>query len=187
MSVKKDISLLPVEENANSFLSKLLKWVSTVGRVVVIFTELIVICAFISRFWLDRKNSDLSEVIRQRKAILESTKDFETEYSLLQQRLSLIKTNYASTPEYDNNLKSLVDSAPDDILFDQITIKTNEQNQNTASFTALAFKEDSIVNFITNIALNPDIDTTNVLNIEKKTKENKYTITINTIFAKKSP
>jgi hypothetical protein len=186
MPAKKEISLLPSEENANSFLSKALKWTNTVGRVIIIFTELIVISAFVSRFWLDRKNSDLSEVIRQRKAILESTQDFEKEYGLLQQRLKIIKNNYLSTPGFDQNIKSLVGSAPDDISFNQMSLSLNDKNLVNADFSTIAFKEDSIINFITNLALNPDIDVVNVLNIEKKTKENKYTIDINVVFTKKN-
>ncbi|MBU4397602.1 hypothetical protein KKC08_05560 [Patescibacteria group bacterium] len=80
---KREISLLPKDQDNNSSTAKLIRWITTVGRVVIIFTELIVIAAFVSRFWLDRKNSDLSESIRQQKAILESTALFEVDYSTL--------------------------------------------------------------------------------------------------------
>ena len=80
MPSKKEISLLPAEENLNTFSARFLKWVTSVGRVVIVFVELIVIGAFLSRFWLDRKNSDLSETLRQQKAILASTQEFEKDY-----------------------------------------------------------------------------------------------------------
>ncbi|MBU1129800.1 hypothetical protein KKE45_00570, partial [Patescibacteria group bacterium] len=88
---KKEISFLPKHQDNHSFIAKLVRWVTTVGRSVIIFTELIVIAAFVSRFWLDRKNSDLSESIRQQKAILESTAPFEKDFLILQNRLKAIK------------------------------------------------------------------------------------------------
>jgi len=87
MPPKKEISLLPSEENLNSPLAKITKWATSTGRVVIIFVELIVILAFLSRFSLDRRNADLSETLRQQKAILASTKDFENDYLSLQKRL----------------------------------------------------------------------------------------------------
>jgi len=53
MPAKKEISLLPDEENLDSFSARAFRWLTTVGRYVIVFTELIVICAFLSRFWLD--------------------------------------------------------------------------------------------------------------------------------------
>jgi len=76
MANKKELSLLPDSSNPNSFSARFIKWVTTIGRWVMTLTELIVISAFISRFWLDRKNSDLSDLIRQKQAILESTQEF---------------------------------------------------------------------------------------------------------------
>jgi methyl coenzyme M reductase subunit C-like uncharacterized protein (methanogenesis marker protein 7) len=77
MPAKKEISLLPDEENLNTLSARVLRYLTTIGRVIIILTELAVISAFLSRFWLDRKNADLSETIRQQKAILESTQEFE--------------------------------------------------------------------------------------------------------------
>ena len=71
---------MPDSYNPNSFNARFIKWLTTIGRWVMTLTELIVISAFISRFWLDRKNSDLSDLIRQKQAILESTQYFESEF-----------------------------------------------------------------------------------------------------------
>jgi hypothetical protein len=185
MATKKELSLLPDAENPNSFSAKTLKWLTTVGRWVIVLTELIVIVAFISRFWLDRKNSDLSEIIRQRQAILASTQEFENEFNSFQKRLDYVRKFYENQPEYDQKIDILVKSTPIDITYKNITINQDEKNGDiTINASLIAFNEKSIVDFIKNLKLNPLIDVVNITNIEKKSNENNYTISITCIFNK---
>lgn len=185
MPVKKEMSLLPEEENINTFSARAGRWLTTVGRYVIVFTELIVICAFLSRFWLDRTNSDLSEVIRQQKAILGSTADFEKDFSLLQRRLKTIKNFYQNQPEYQSKVQSLTESTPLDINFKQLAIARDpDTNDVTAKITLIAYREESIVNFITNLAVNPNIAKVNILSIDKKPKDLAYNISLTLNFVK---
>jgi hypothetical protein len=184
MPAKKEISLLPDEENIDSFSARALRWLTTVGRYVIVLTELIVICAFLSRFWLDRTNSDLSEVIRQQQAILASTGSFETEYTQLQQRLNTIKNFYQNQPEYQTKIQALTDSTPLDITYTNLTLTQDTSNHTTADIQFSAYQESSIVNFITNLIVNPQISSVNIQTIEKKTKENIYHVDLSLIFGK---
>jgi Tfp pilus assembly protein PilN len=189
MPGKKELSLLPDEANLNTPLARLLRWLTTVGRFVIVFTELIVISAFLSRFWLDRKNSDLSEIIRQQKAILASTADFEKDYSLLQSRLQFIDTFIKKQPDYPGLIKSLVNTVPEDIFFQSFNLSQGEVDPSslTSVLSLYTYREDSIVNFITNLTLNPDIDSVNIRRIEKKAKDNKYYVDISLTFKKNEP
>lgn len=183
---KKEISLLPTEDNNNTLIARVLRWLTSVGRVIIIITELIVISAFISRFWLDRKNADLSEVVRQQKAILASTQDFETEYRSLQERLTYIDNFYKSEPKYIDAMNSLVQSMPDAIFFQNISLSSDEKtSQISAKLDLYSYQEDTIVDFITNLKLNPDISSVNVQKIEKKPKDSKYYLNISLTFLKK--
>jgi hypothetical protein len=180
MPGKKEISLLPNEVNQNTPLARLLHWLTTVGRFIIVFTELIVISAFISRFWLDRKNSDLSEIIRQQKAILASTSNFEKEYSSLQSRLKYIDTFYQNRPDYQTQIKKISGSLPPDIYFENFTIGQDEKNPKilTAYINLYTYREDLIVEFITNLTANPSITNLNVQKIEKKAKDSRYYIDV---------
>lgn len=183
MAVKKEVSLLPESENPRSFLARFFKWVTTVGRATIIITELIVILAFVSRFWLDRKNSDLSEVSRQKQAILESVIPFETDFVKLQQRLTYIKDFYNNQPEYNKQIDSLITSTPEDLFFERLSISKDEKTKLTTINTSLiAYKEESIVSFITNLMINPNIDQVNINKIEKKERENQYSISLTLLF-----
>ena len=187
MAIKKEISLLPESENPRSFSARFFKWITTTGRVTIVLTELIVISVFISRFWLDRKNSDLSENVRQKQAILESATPFETEFTKLQERLVYIKTFYSSQPKFDEQISSLIASTPKDLFYEKIAVSTDEKTKTTIiDATLAAYKEESIVSFITNLMLNPDIDQVNISKIEKKENENQYSVTITLNFKKAS-
>ncbi len=185
MPAKKEISLLPNEENLNTFSARFLRWVTSVGRVVIIFVELIVIGAFLSRFWLDRKNSDLSETLRQQKAILGSTQEFEKDYVSLQERLKFIKNFYKTEPKYTESLNSLIQSIPDGIYFQNISFNSGEKASIiTGSVEAFSYQEDAIIDFIVNLKLNPDISSVNVQKIEKKTKDSKFYLSLSLTFNK---
>lgn len=178
---------MPDEMDLNSPSARLLRWITTVGRVVIIATELVVIGAFLSRFYLDRKNADLSEVIRQQRAILDSTKEFEDDFTQLQTKLSTIKKVYAATPAYDEKISDLVTSTPLDIRYESMSIKKSDTNTISADIELIAFQEESIVNFITNLILSPSMDSVNIRTIKKNSKENFYRVTIALVFKKDQP
>ena len=186
MAIKKELSLLPDAENPNSLSARVLKWLTTVGRWVIVLTELVVIVAFVSRFWLDRKNSDLSEVIRQRQAILASTRGFEEEFKSFQRRLIYVRNFYENQPDYDEKIDILVKSTPNDLTYKSISIKQDKKNSDiTVSASLIAFNEKSIVDFVKNLKLNPKIDSANINNIEKKANENNYSLSVSVVFKSK--
>src|SRR3989344_1080687 len=85
---KKHLSINLLKAKEISFLDKFLNWALTVGRLVVIATELIALFAFIYRFSLDRQLIDLHSKIKQEEAIVNSLKESEQSYRNLQDRLA---------------------------------------------------------------------------------------------------
>jgi Tfp pilus assembly protein PilN len=86
---QRPINLLPQEEFAASTFGRVLTWLVSSFRIIVILTELIVLASFFSRFWLDAKNTDLTEEINQKRVVIESFSDFENEFRKTQQRLKI--------------------------------------------------------------------------------------------------
>lgn len=181
MPIKKELSLLPNELNNNSFSARTIHYLTSVGRYIIVFTELIVISAFISRFWLDRQNSDLSESLRQQKAILESTADFEKEYSLLQSRLNYIETSYHNQPNYLQHIKALTSSIPTDVFFQNFDV-----DYTSAQISVYSYQENSLIDMIVSLSLNPDINTVDIRKIEKKSKDSKYFVDVYLKFKEKN-
>lgn len=184
MSARREMSFLPDEENTNSLSARVVKWATTAGRFVIVFTELIVVSAFLSRFWLDRTNSDLSEAVRQQKAILESTQEFEVDYSNLQRRLKLVRTLYDSQPDYADKLMALASSVPPEVTFEQLSLEQDPKSKAVnARVSLFTHQETAIVDLITNLLVNPSISTVDIQTIEKKPKSNQYDVNLSLTFA----
>jgi len=116
------INLLPQEEFASSTLGRILAWLLSTFRIIVIFTEVIVMAVFLSRFWLDAKANDLNDLIRKNKAILSTTTEFENEFRNIQKKLgtfSKISAIKINPSEYINLINK---SLPADVFLTSILI-----------------------------------------------------------------
>ncbi|MEI7603479.1 MAG: hypothetical protein WCJ19_00495 [bacterium] len=62
------------------FVDKLYKWIVSVGRYIVIGVEMVVLSAFVARFFLDQNLNDLTEKINDRNLIIKSKSSEEKIY-----------------------------------------------------------------------------------------------------------
>jgi Tfp pilus assembly protein PilN len=109
------INLLPKKGFYTTLAGRVLTWILSTFRGIVIFTEVIVMLAFLSRFWLDAKNSDLSDEIDQKQAVIISTLDFEKEYKITQKKLTILKDVLTGEIHASNILKNITESVPNGI------------------------------------------------------------------------
>lgn len=86
------INLIGKEDFAATPYGRIVTWAITYGRYIMIGTEIVVLLAFISRFSLDRKLTDLKEEISQKQAIIVANQSLEADVRNLQTRLAKIKT-----------------------------------------------------------------------------------------------
>jgi Tfp pilus assembly protein PilN len=82
-----DINLVPKDPFFETALGKILKWALSIGRYIVIFTELLVILSFVARFSLDRQLTDLNDSIQQKQSIIKSYGNLENEVLLIQAKI----------------------------------------------------------------------------------------------------
>jgi Tfp pilus assembly protein PilN len=125
-AIETKINLLPVDPFEQGFWGRFLKWGLSVGRYIVIATELVVILAFLSRFKLDRDLSDLNESIAEKQAVLAAYSTLEADYRELAGRLGLIKQlrlTGLSSPEEIGSLEQLT---PADVSFGMIRMTGTE-------------------------------------------------------------
>ncbi len=141
----KQINLIPQNEFDTSNLGRALKWALSTFRVMVIVTELIVMSAFLSRFWLDAKNSDLNEVINVDKAQVLAYSDVESTFREHQKRLSIAKSIY-SQKDLTQLVTSVTSLAPPDVSFNAISITGKD-----FEVKATALSERSIAQFLVNL------------------------------------
>ncbi len=89
---KTSIELLPEKKlEEYPFSKKLTTWIISVGRVVIIVTELLAFSVFVGRIKLDRELTDLTDALENQLVILENAKGFEEDFRDLQGRLKVIK------------------------------------------------------------------------------------------------
>lgn len=86
-SVAIDINLVPRDPFFETALGKSLQWALTAGRYIVMFTELVVVLSFASRFYLDRQITDLNQSIFQQVSIVEASQSFEEQFREVQAKI----------------------------------------------------------------------------------------------------
>lgn len=145
MSASKNhkINLLSKEDFENSALGKLLNWALSAGRIIVILTELVVIGAFLSRFWLDRKHTDLLEENTSRKIQVEAFSSFEEEFKTTQTRLAVYKKLDETKQDTATLLETVSSLLPAEVSLTSISIL-----QNQATIKGISLSESGVAGFI---------------------------------------
>jgi hypothetical protein len=142
------INLLTKDPFSTSEIGKLLNWALSTGRYIVVFTEMIVILTFMSRFTLDRQLTDLNEKIYEKQAVLDSYGEFETKVRQIQKQAQSILKVY-NTDGPNHTLAYVETMIPADIALNQLDIKPTKltligvaYSTNTLSNLVNKFKND---------------------------------------------
>ncbi len=85
-----DLNLLPEDDLLGRPGGKFLLWALSWGKKIVIVTELLVVMAFLSRFWLDTTIANNSDSIDQKKAIILASSDFEKQFNQVKDRMGKV-------------------------------------------------------------------------------------------------
>lgn len=155
----KQINLIPQDEFESSNFGRVLKWALSTFRVMVIVTELVVMSAFLSRFWLDSKNSDLNDEINVSKSQIAAYKNVEDEFRSIQKRLSIARSLYA-LPKISTTIAGITGLVPEDI-----TITTLSNTDDQIVIKATSFSERSIAQFLVNLEKNKDLSDINLAQV----------------------
>jgi len=121
--VKKSPAINLLKDQSGNYVDRFVNWALSVGRVVVILTEVIALSAFLYRFSLDRQLIDLHTAIKQKQAVVIYLKENEETYRNLQNRLSL-STNLSKTgAEKTDTLKDIIAFTPVGVTFNSIAVQ----------------------------------------------------------------
>jgi Tfp pilus assembly protein PilN len=140
------INLLPQREFASSTLGRILAWILSTFRIIVIVTEIIVMVAFLSRFWLDAKNNDLNEEIQQKQAVLAASLPFENDFRQIQKQLEIYSVLAKDKDLVSNTIFHVVTSLPPDVVLDDISL-----NDGSFVISGLTPSEVSIQHLLANL------------------------------------
>lgn len=145
---KTTINLIPREGFTATTSGRILVWALSTFRIVVIVTEIIVMIAFLSRFWLDAQNTDLNDEIRQKKAVLEATQNFQKEFENTQKLISIFSSFSQDHGKAPNSYENITKSLPENEEFYLTSINYTTK---TVNLEGIALDEFSVQQFLTNL------------------------------------
>jgi Tfp pilus assembly protein PilN len=149
MAKNKSINLLPQEEFDASLLGRTLKWAMGSFRIIVILTEMVVMAAFLSRFWLDAQNASLDDSIKVAGAQISIQGSFEKEFRGVQQKLSIYKQIAADSTQ-SGRLDLVSSKIPQDLILSSITVQGD-----LTQIKGTAGSEMGVAQFISNLKSSP--------------------------------
>lgn len=171
---KQLINLLPKEEFASSTLGRFISWVLTTFRVIVIITEVVVMAAFGSRFYLDARMSDLNRQIKEDQSVIESLSSFEKEFRSAQERIDLATSLLASKKTISQNLNIISSLTPAEVFLSSISF--GEQSTNIRAITASEF---SISQLVANLKANDRFKNAELEQISSGDNAGEYSFSVN--------
>ena len=171
---QKNINLIPLDDFESSTTGRILKWALSSFRVMVIATELVVMSAFLSRFWLDARNSDLNEELEISKAQVGVYIDVETSFRSYQKKLKVAKAMYLE-PKMSDYMSTFSKTIPQDVSLNSVSIADNQ-----LQLRASAFSENSIAQFLINLEKSGGFNNLNLTQISTSADNSNMTVfTIN--------
>ncbi|HSW89861.1 MAG TPA: PilN domain-containing protein [Patescibacteria group bacterium] len=117
------INLVPRDPFYDSAIGKVMVWATKIGRYIIIFTEIIVIMSFASRFKLDRDLTDLTAATTQKSAIIASFGDVETKTRTIQSKIENTQ-KILDDPQAAALIVLLTAKIPPDVELDQLSFET---------------------------------------------------------------
>ena len=150
-------------DKKNAVLNQFLTWALSVGRLLVILTEVLALSVFLYRFSLDMKIVDLHDKINQASAIVQSFKNSEEEFRNLQLRLAYAKFYHAHADESLVILQDIIALGKDAVTFKNVTItKSSIQIEAQSPFTT------SLSRFVQNVKNYAKVSSLSVDKVENK-------------------
>ena len=142
-----------------------LKWALSAGRYIVMFTELIVVLSFVTRFYLDRQVTDLNRDIFQKEAVIGSYGDFEQEVRDVQERLD----QYQQIEQEGNivdTFPSLAEVIPSGVELEELVIYPEK-----VALKGAVSSQKSLNVLINNLQISKDFHSIVVSNIESESSQ----------------
>ena len=151
------INLIGEEEMSHTPVGRIVTWAVTYGRYIMIGTEIVVLLAFISRFSLDRKLTDLNDEIGQKQAIIQANVDFEQEFRNVQSQVANVHKLIDAPTSVLDALTTIQSLLPSDVYLNTLNIESDRLTANAIAGTSGGFS--SLISNLqsTNVLKNVDI------------------------------
>lgn len=165
---KNSINLLPSSQFDQTTTGRILRWLLGTFRMIVIFVELIVIVAFLFRFWIDIQISLLNREIEEKKAIIVSYTDFEKEYRGVLARQDFYKANTENIIHKNKVFSQIGTKIPLDLKLTEVFF---DETNNKISISGESLAEESISQYLAYLKTIPELSTISLVGVNTKINE----------------
>lgn len=158
-----NINLLQRTDTERTAVGRITTWAVTYGRYIMIGTEIVVLLAFIARFSLDRKLTDLKDEIGQKQVILVANAPFEQEVKNIQDRLAQAKKVLTDQTKPTDLLSFVQTNLPPDVVLGSVDYSSEKLVVEATAGTTEGFSQ-----FITSLTKAPGVADVEIGDIQKQ-------------------
>lgn len=144
-----DINLVPRDPFFLTPIGKALQWALSAGRYIVMFTELLVVLSFVTRFYLDRQVTDLNGALFRKQSVIESYGSFEEEFRGVQKKIEQYQ-QIEQTENIVDVFPALAQVIPDGVQLTELAIYPDK-----VALTGSVLSQRSLNLLINNLQLSP--------------------------------
>jgi hypothetical protein len=156
------INLLP--KKGESFLTQFLNWTLSIGRLLIILTEIVALATFLYRFTLDMQIVDLNDKIKGESFIVENFEKGESNFRDLQDRLAQIDRYDKIGSNTTTIFRDITQMGRGQVTFKNLTVDTDSAKIDVQAPTSAALSR-----FVQALKANPAITAVNIDKVENNT------------------
>jgi hypothetical protein len=146
------INLLP--NTGDSLMTQFFNWALSIGRLLIIITEMVALATFLYRFGLDMQIVDLHDKISEESNVVANFKVAETTFRDIQDRLAVVR-------RYSTKITSI---GLGKVTFKDLTITTQEAKIEVESQTPTALSQ-----FVDSLKNDPSITAVSIDKVQDNT------------------
>jgi len=154
---KNTINLLIQDKFERTPIGRFLKWALTVGKYIVILTQLIVIAAFLFRFKLDNNLEVLNENINQNQELIIASQDLEYKARIVQDQLETLKMINEDQVLISQTIEALSQITPLEVKLETVNL-----SQKSINIEGSALSEIGLATLINGLQNQPNFNKINV-------------------------
>jgi len=154
------LDLYPEDPFYQTPIGKILRWAVSAGRHIVIFTEVIVIVSFFSRFTLDRQLTDLNRTIVQKQSVVESYDTLEADVRAVQAQTEDIATILSHQGRF-TVMETVQQITPQDVVYNQVSLRREKLN-----LSGTIRSNRSLELFVDRLKAVPEFESVSITNIQ---------------------
>ena len=172
-----NLNLLHPKEAPAKLPERFLKWLITYGRFIVIFVEIIVVSAFLTRFKLDADLDTLKNNINRDLPYVEGLETDEILIKQTQDKLALIDKTYLGSDKWQETVVDISSQIPQSITFTALMLEEKDETSVNFRIGGSTPSNSDLGIFLNNLRKTENFKEINLASISFEQNQIVFTIT----------